>query len=144
MGVYEMSNVTSIIKLGAAVLITVAAIAIAIALFGQGADITKNSESDIKGISQVIASKKYDAYNSTEVSGSSVVNAVRMYGETGTLAISVKTKTAGAAAVTYDSSTKYAVADTKNANYINPVGTFASKLTTNDNGIVIQISFEQK
>lgn len=137
-----MSNVTTIIKLGAAVLITVAAIAIAIALFGQGADITKNSESDIKGISQVIASKKYDAYNGTEVSGSSVVNAVRMYGETDTLAVSVKTK--AGADKTYKSTAKYAITDSTNNDYINPVGTFTSILTTNSNGIVTQISFAQK
>lgn len=137
-----MSNVTTIIKLGAAVLITIAAIAIAIALFGQGADITKSSENDIKGISQVIESKKYDAYNSTKVSGSSVVNAVRMYGETNTLTVSVKTN-AAAAAVTYSSTNKYAVTDPASSNYINPVGTFASVLTTNANGIVTQISFAQ-
>jgi flagellar basal body-associated protein FliL len=138
-----MSNVTTIIKLGAAVLITVAAIAIAIALFGQGADITRNSESDIKGISQVISSKKFDAYNSTEVSGSSVVNAVRMYGETDELTVSVKTN-AAAAATTYKSTSKYAVSDSANANYINPVGTFTSTLTANANGIITQISFVQK
>ncbi len=138
-----MSNVTTIIKLGAAVLITVAAIAIAIALFGQGADITKNSESDIKGISQVIASKKYDAYNSTEVSGSNVVNAVRMYGETNTLTVTVKTK-ASTDAVAYSSTNKYAVTNSTDDKYINPVGTFASTLATNANGIVTQISFAQK
>jgi hypothetical protein len=136
-----MNNVTTIIKLGAAVLITVAAIAIAIALFGQGADITKNSESDIKGISQVIASKKYDAYNSTEVSGSSVVNAVRMYGETNELNVSVDTLMA--AAVAYTSTNKYAVTNSGDEKYINPVGTFKSTLTTNANGIVTAISFVQ-
>ena len=137
-----MNNVTTIIKLGAAVLITVAAIAIAIALFGQGADITKNSESDIKGISQVIASKKYDVYNSTEVSGSSVVNAVRMYGETNELFVDVDTLMS--AVVTYNTGNKYAVTDSTSPNYINPVGTFTSTLTTNDNGIVTKISFAQK
>jgi hypothetical protein len=138
-----MNNVTTIIKLGAAVLITVAAIAIAIALFGQGADITKNSESDIKGISQVITSKKYDAYNGTEVSGSSVVNAVRMYGETDVLDVSVRTIMV-AAKVDYDSDNKYDITDSGSGEYINPVGTFKSTLTTNDNGIVTAISFVQQ
>lgn len=137
-----MNNVTTIIKLGAAVLITVAAIAIAIALFGQGADITKSSESDIKGISQVIASKKYDAYNSTEVSGSSVVNAIRMYGETDVLDVSVDTLMG--AVTDYDSTHKYAITDSSDGLYINPVGTFKSTLTANTNGIITKISFVQK
>ena len=137
-----MSNVTTIIKLGAAVLITVAAIAIAVALFGQGADIAKNSENDIKGISQVILSKKYDAYDNTEVSGSSVINAIRMYGETGALDVNVRTR-ADRSGVTYNSSKKYAVTDPVSADYINPVGTFKSSLVINANGIVTQISFDQ-
>lgn len=138
-----MSNVTTIIKLGAAVLITVAAIAIAIALFSQGADITKNSENDIKGVSQVIASKKYDAYNNTEVSGSSVINAVRMYGETDTLTVTVRTK-AVSAADTYSSTNKYAITNSSDSKYINPVGTFTSSLKTNTNGVIAQIDFVQK
>ena len=137
-----MSNVTTIIKLGAAVLITIAAIAIAIALFGQGAEITKNSEDDIQGISEVIDNAKYDAYNNTEVSGSSVINAIRMYAETGELTVSVDT-IMSAAAVVYNESTPYAVTDPTLANYINPVGDFDADMVANTNGVVIGITFVQ-
>lgn len=137
-----MSNVTTIIKLGAAVLITIAAIAIAVALFGQGADVTKNTENDIKGLNQILVSKKFEAYNNTEVSGSNVINAIRMYAETGTLTVTVKTG-AAASAVTYNETTKYTITDPTNTNYINPVGNFTSTLTVNANGVVTGISFMQ-
>ncbi|HRC81162.1 MAG TPA: hypothetical protein PLF27_07235 [Sedimentibacter sp.] len=136
-----MSNVTTIIKLGAAVLITIAAIAIAVALFGQGADVAKNTENDIKGLNQVLVSKKFEAYNNTEVSGSNVINAIRMYAETGTLTVTVKTK-AASSSITYDQSNKYTI-DPSNVNYINPVGNFTSTLTINANGVVTGISFTQ-
>ncbi len=138
-----MNNVTTIIKLGAAVLITIAAIAIAVALFSMGADVTKSSESDIKGLSQVMVSKKFEAYNNTEVSGSNVINAIRMYAETGSLTVSVTTKAATAASK-YDSSNKYTITNNTDGNYINPVGTFTSTLTTNANGVITQITFVQK
>ena len=137
-----MSNVTTIIKLGAAVLITIAAIAIAIALFGQGAEITKNSEDDIQGISEVIDNAKYDAYNGTEVSGSSVINAIRMYAETGELTVSVDTLMSPAA-TTYNEATPYAVTDSTLPNYINPVGDFNSTMVANTNGVVTGITFVQ-
>jgi len=137
-----MSNVTTIIKLGAAVLITIAAIAIAVALFGQGADVAKNTENDIKGLNQVLVSKKFEAYNNTEVSGSNVINAIRMYAETGTLTVTVKTK-AASSSITYNQSNKYTITDPSNVNYINPVGNFTSTLTINANGVVTGISFTQ-
>lgn len=138
-----MSNVTTIIKLGAAVLITIAAVAIAVGIFGMGADVTKNSENDIKGLNQILVSKKFDAYNNTKVSGSSVINAIRMYAETGSVPVSVKTG-AATSAVVYNQTTKYTVSDPTNANYINPVGNFTATITTNANGIVTQISFVQQ
>lgn len=137
-----MNNVTTIIKLGAAVLITIAAIAIAVALFSMGADVTKSSESDIKGLSQVMVSKKYEAYNNTEVSGSNVINAIRMYAETGTLTVSVTTK--ASASSTYNSTSKYTISNPQDNSYINPVGTFSATLTTNANGVITQITFVQK
>lgn len=137
-----MSNVTSIIKLGAAVLITVAAIAIAVALFGQGQEITRGAEGDLKGLNQVMTSNKYAAYNNTDVSGSMVINSIRMYGEQGTVTVNVKT-TAGAS-VAYTPGQKYSITNIADNNYINPTGTFGAQLTTNANGIITAITFTQK
>lgn len=137
-----MTNVTSLLKLGAAVLITIAVIAIAVALFTMGTDITKNSEGDIKGLNQVMVTKKFDAYNNIDVSGSNVINAIKMYGETGS--INVVVKTSGGTSTTYNATNKYNITSNTDANYINPVGTFSSVLTTNANGIVTTMTFTQK
>ena len=44
---------------------------------------------------------------------------------------------------TYSSSAKYAVTNSSNVDYINPVGTFTSTLATNSNGVVTGMSFVQ-
>ena len=136
-----MSNVTTIIKLGAAVLITVVAITIAVSLFTQGQDITKSSESDLKGISQVMSSKKYEGYNNTSVSGSSVINAIKLFCESEGVIVNVKTSSG--TTKTYSKTSLYNISESSNENYINPAGTFNSVLTVNENGVVTQITFTQ-
>ena len=137
-----MDNVTTIIKIGAAVLITIGMIAIAVALFGMGADVTKNSENDIKNLSQALVAREYDAYNGTKVSGSNVISAIRMYGETGKLTVAVTTKMSSGS-TTYSPTVKYSATDPTSSTYINPVGTFSATVAANTNGVVTGLTFTQ-
>lgn len=137
-----MNNVTKLLLLAASVLITIAVITIAITIFGQGQQMTQTAEQDMQGINAVLSAKKFEAYDGKQVSGSQVINAIRMYAETGQFDVDVKTG-AAASAKTYDDSTKYTVTSPTDSEYINPVGKFNSALTVNANGIVTKITFTQ-
>jgi len=137
-----MSNGLKLLLIAVAALIVLAVVGYGMGLFTIGQDITKNTQKDMQGLNQSISAKKYEVYNSTTVSGSEVINAVRMYGETDLLTVTVKTKL-GVSSIPYSSTSKYAISDPTVANYINPTGLFTSTLTTNTNGIVTTLAFVQ-
>lgn len=140
-----MGNVTKLLLLGAAVLVTVLVIGIGVTLFGQGQSLTNAAGKDMEGLNQALYSKKFEVYDNTERSGSDVINTIHQYADNGQIPVSVKTKEATVEKV-YSSKTSvyYSVSDPSSSEYINPAGVFTSTIKKNSNGVVTQIGFVQK
>lgn len=138
-----MENVMKIVLLGAAVLLTIGVIVVGVVLYSSGQEVVKQSEQDLAGLSQTLSMKKFENFNNTIVSGSQVINAIRMYTDTGPITVSVKTGIS-AGIVVYSKNDGYSVTDTDSSAYINPVGQFSSALTINESKLVTNITFIQK
>ncbi|MFA6308591.1 MAG: hypothetical protein WC677_02435 [Clostridia bacterium] len=138
-----MENVMKIVLLGAAVLLTIGVIVVGVVLYSSGQEVVKQSEQDLAGLSQTLSMKKFENFNNTIVSGSQVINAIRMYTETEPITVSVKTGVSSATVV-YSKTVKYSETDMKSPSYINPIGQFSSALTVNESKLVTNITFIQK
>lgn len=137
-----MDNILKALILGASVLLVIGVISISIVLFNSGQEIVKKSEQDMADISQAISMKKFENYNNTVVSGSQVINVIRMYSENAN--INVIVTTGSGTTVTYNSTNKYSITDPTDARYINPTGKFISTITVNANKVVTAINFQQQ
>jgi hypothetical protein len=138
-----MENVMKIVLLGAAVLLTIGVIVVGVVLYSSGQEVVKQSEQDLAGLSQTLSMKKFENFNNTIVSGSQVINAIRMYTETEPITVSVKTGVSSAIVV-YSKDVKYTETDMRRPSYINPIGQFSSTLTVNESKLVTNITFTQK
>lgn len=138
-----MENVMKIVLLGAAVLLTIGVIVVGVVLYSSGQEVVKQSEQDLAGISQTLSMKKYENFNNTVVSGSQVINAIRMYTKNEPITVTVKTGASGTSVV-YSENVEYKETDSSSARYINPIGQFYATLTVNSNKVVTNITFVQK
>lgn len=137
-----MDNILKGVLLGAAVLLTIGVIAIAIILYNSGQQVVTKAEQDMVGISNSLSMSKFQNYDNTVVSGSQAIGATRLYSDQGTLNVIVTTL--GGAAQTYTATNQYTLTDPSNVNYINPTGNFKATLTINSNKIVTAINFVQQ
>lgn len=138
-----MENVMKIVLLGAAVLLTIGVIVVGVVLYSSGQEVVKQSEQDLSGLSQTLSMKKFENFNNTVVSGSQVINAIRMYTETEPITVTVKTGVSATSDV-YSNTVKYEETDPASSSYINPTGQFRATLTVNASKLVTNITFTQK
>jgi hypothetical protein len=137
-----VDNILKIVLLGASVLLTIGVIAGGIFLYNSGQQVVNKSEQDMAGISNQLAMSKLQGYDSTIVTGSQVIGAIRMYGEQGTLNVIVTTREG--TAQTYTSEKHYTETDPTDDDYINPTASFKSTLSINSNKVPTAITFSQQ
>lgn len=135
-----MENVTKVILLVASVLIAIAIVVIGLMFFNTASDTAKSANEDLAKFNEQFARMKFDDYDGGTVSGSQVVNAVRIYSDD----LSVSVTTGAGTTSTYNQTTKYAVTDSTASAYINPTAKFSSTLTVNSNDVVTGIVFQQQ
>lgn len=138
-----MDNILKIVVIGASVLLVIGLISTGIFLYSQGGELVKKSEGSMQTIGQNLDKKEYEAFNNTVVSGSQVINAIRMYGESGKLPVGATTLSAAGTETVYDASHPYSVVDPLSTTYINPTGKFQATTEVNSNKVISKIKFVQ-
>lgn len=135
-----MENVTKVILLVASVLIAIAIVVIGLMFFNTASDTAKSANEDLAKFNEQFARMKFDDYDGGVVSGSQVVNAIRIYSDDMTVAVT----TGAGTSTTYNETTKYTVSDSTAASYVNPTAKFSSALVVNSNDVVTGITFSQQ
>jgi hypothetical protein len=150
------------LMIGAGVLITIAVIAMSMYFLGRGQDMSNQADKELTRTADQLTNSKYSPYDGSNVSGSSVVSAVKSFRDMeGDLIISITTGVHSATqylssgtisgdsvttTLTALSTTTADIADIKdsaNVEYVNPSGEFAASLAYDANGVVRAIVFTQ-
>lgn len=134
------------VKIAVGVIMTLAVLGFLVYLFTIGQGLIKGTDQEIQGFQKNLTQAKFNEFDSTIVSGSQVINAIRQYSNT----IPVKVKTsASSSEITYSKTasgavTDYKVTDPAATEYINPTADFKATISKNTNGVVDGLKFEQK
>lgn len=134
-----MENVTKVILLVASVLIAIAIVVVGLMFFNTASDTAKSANADLAKFNEQFARMKFSDFDNSTLSGSQVVNAVRIYSED----MSVTVTTGAGNTSTYTATNRYTITNTGAAGYINPTGKFGSVLVVNANDVVTGITFTQ-
>lgn len=126
----------------AGVFITITVISLGLLILNNGIQLGNTATTKMAKVGQSLEIADLEMYNNGNVSGSVVINAIRIHAENGDLEVSVKTG-AATAAVVYTNTNRYTISDPSNINYINPIGEFNSTISKDANGIITRISFVQ-
>lgn len=155
MGNNEASNG---IGFGSGLLLTIALITIVVMVFVLSQDPAKSASSDFNNLSSELKDQKYLTYDNTTVSGSQIANVLRRFsteGKAGNLGIKVTTgqgystwyyNTVSENGDTINPTTTNTsvISDSTNPYYINPSGTFTSKIVRDSNQVIRAIVFTQQ
>ncbi|MFG3613467.1 hypothetical protein [Rummeliibacillus stabekisii] len=149
---------SSAIKFGAAILLTIALITLAVMVYSSSTEPAKSATSDFNNLSTELKDQKYLSYDNTTVSGSQVVNAIRRFsteGKNNDLGVKIVTgqgtstwyyNTVSNSGDTLTTSTN-SVAEINNTNsnqYVNPSGTFKANIVRDSNQVIRAIEFVQQ
>lgn len=138
-----MNNANTAMKVGAGLMLTIALITLVVILYQASTGAIIEGKNDFANTQAELSDQKYDIYESSNLTGSEVVNAIRKYARKADFKISIKTfKDSGG--TTY---TKGDYGETKNvtsSKYVNPSGIFMGKLDRDANGVVTGITFTQQ
>ncbi|MGM1023175.1 MAG: ABC transporter permease [Bacillota bacterium] len=138
-----MNNASTAMKIGAGILLTVALISLVIIIYQASTGAAIEGKNDFANTQAELSDQKYDVYESSNLTGSEVVNAIRKFGRKADFKITIKTfKDSGG--TTY---TKGDSGETKNvtsSKYVNPSGIFMGKLDRDANSVVTGITFTQQ
>lgn len=74
-----MENTTKAIMIGVALFIVIALITAAVVITNIGADTMRNSENQLQGVSDSVASQIIDNYNNKEMTGANVISAIKKF-----------------------------------------------------------------
>lgn len=155
-----MSETTATaLKFAAGIILAIVLVSIAIMVFTPAADSAKSVTTDFTANTTELKDQKYLVYDSTVVSGSQVLTALRRFESTAkdeTIGLYVQTgknatgqwyysrfeadKVSKAGASTDIASTTNVV----NAEYVNPSGMFAATVHRDSNGVIRAIKFVQE
>ncbi|MGY3386796.1 hypothetical protein ACVWZB_004750 [Paenibacillus polymyxa] len=136
------SNASQAMKTAIGIILTVALASMIIGIFMLAAGWMSDAKDDMNDSHSEVADSKYMMYESTNLSGSEVVNAIRKYARKPEFKITIKTLKDGGTVYT-----KGDVGETKNvtsSKYVNPSGIFAGKLDRDANNVVMGITFTQQ
>jgi len=151
-----MENSVKALIMGATVLIVLVIIGIGVMILNTSKDMANTANEQIADVSQELSQMKYDAYNGTKVSGSTVMNALRKFKNESSFGIEVATgkNTSGAwylSQVDADgkitggaTGTWVNLSDEAQNEYVNPSGKFKSVLVLDDSNVVRAIKFTQE
>lgn len=159
-------NIQKALGLGVSVLFFVAVVSLGVLLFSRGVALVEGAEESTNQLVTKLEESDYERYNSTEVSGASVLNGIKNFNKkTGEIIILVSTK--NKAGVSYISTgtvnviegtakelktVKSTIIATQlkdakeptSANYINPGAKFDAQLLYDENEAIRGIYFSQK
>ncbi|MED3575056.1 hypothetical protein [Cytobacillus praedii] len=149
-------NVSTALKLGAALFLTLALIGICVNVFTPSTEAAKIATTDFSATTTELKDQKYLIYDNTTISGSQVVNALRKFsteGAAGNIGIRVKT---GRGSDTWyynnvssngdtvtPTSKPTNVGNQTNTEYINPSGMFKASIIRDSNQVIRAIEFIQ-
>lgn len=151
---------TTALKFGAALLLVLALIGIAVNVFSPATDAAKTATTDFSNTTTELKDQKYLIYDNTVISGSQVINALRKFereGKDKNVGLYVETGKNGTGAgvwyyssftggtVTSSTTTDLSLATTStHENYINPSGMFDANISRDANGVIRAIKFVQQ
>ncbi|MDF2821530.1 MAG: hypothetical protein K0R15_1971 [Clostridiales bacterium] len=158
-------NIQKALGLGVSVLFFVAVVSLGVLLFSQGVTLVEGAEESTSSVVAKLSESDYERYNSTEVSGTSVLNAIKNYNrDSGELIIVVTTNNITGiqyiSTGTVDVSNRLAknlitlknsaiatqikaAKDATSLYYINPSAKFDAELLYDENDAIRGISFIQ-
>lgn len=142
---------------GAGTLLTVAFITITVLVFNTAQDGAKTATAKFSTVNTELSQAEYITYDSSTVSGSTVMNAIRKYAN-GNVPFGVSVQTGKASTSVWYGKEISAIGDIggtgggsmqdaineTSANYINPNGSFTSSVVKDQNNMVRAIKFIQK
>lgn len=152
------------LKFGASLFLTVAFITLCVTVFLVAQDGSKSATAKFSGLNTELSQSEFVVYDSSTVSGSQVLNTVRKYtGDNKEFGISIKTGksvvpvwygrtvdttsspgTSNYGGVTGNGTGSLAEAQSETSNfYVNPNGSFTSKVIKDQNNMVRAIVFTQ-
>jgi hypothetical protein len=153
-------TVSTALKFGASLFLVLALINMAVNVFSPSTEATKAATTDFSNTTTELKDQKYLIYDTTVISGSQVVNALRKFEKEGkdqSLALYVETGKNGPGAgvwyysnftggsvtqsATQDLTATSAVTDN---GYINPSGMFKANIQRDSNGVIRAIKFVQQ
>lgn len=151
-----MENSVKALIMGATVLIVLVIIGIGVMILNTSKDMANTANDQIADVSQELSQMKYDAYDGTKVSGSTVMNALRKFKNESSFGIEVITgkNTSGSWYLNQVDSdglitgtatgTWEDLADEAEDEYVNPSGKFTSELVFDASNVVRAIKFTQE
>lgn len=155
-----MENSVKALIMGATVLIVLVIIGIGVMILNTSKDMAQTANSEIADVSQELSQMKYDAYNDTVVSGSTVLNALRKFSDNDNFGIQVCTGRNTAGTWYYGTANSTGVVtdivygtgvdplemtrDESDVEYVNPSGKFNASLVYNDSNVVKAVIFIQQ
>ncbi|MCM3358159.1 hypothetical protein MKZ20_22050 [Psychrobacillus sp. FSL K6-2684] len=144
------------LSFGATIFLALALITLVVGVFILATDSSKAATSEFSSVTSELKDTKYLTFDSTEVAGSQVVNALRKFekdGAGGTLGIYVKTGTGNGSwyynTVSSDGNSITAAPKPTNVNnnthaeYVNPSGLFKATVIRDSNQVIRAIKFQQ-
>lgn len=156
------NNIIKGLWIGVGVLFFIAVVAIGLSLFRQGQDMGNMASKELSKTSETLLNSKYTMYDGTDVSGTSVVSAIRNFrGDEGDIIIQVTTGsgntyqyissgTVSGDSVTSALSAKLSTSsdianakDSSHSRYINPSGQFDASIAYDANDVIKAIIFVQ-
>ncbi|MEK4488002.1 hypothetical protein MHH81_21060 [Psychrobacillus sp. FSL H8-0484] len=141
------------LEIGAAILLILAIIGIAVGLFNPATEASKTATTEFSTTTTELKDQKYLQYDGTSVSGSTVVNALRKFEQDGkakNIGIKVSTNKSTnwyynqfAGDVLSSAADPSNVSETTSTNYVNPSGIFNASIVRDTNLVIRAIVFEQ-
>jgi len=142
-----MEGIIKFFKENAGLVIGIGLITIMLIAYAFGSGWFSTVMGNVKNVQTQSSNTQFSFYDTTNVSGSDAINAIRNYvgqnvGST-TFTVTVKTGTVTVTTVTYTPTLAYAITDPATAGYIDPTANFHSVIGKNGNGVTTSITLTQ-